>query len=58
MLVYTRPGHRRECLLRAQEMGGVVWPVMLDFKGVSTWSGESTQKDVVESIRARCSCNG
>ena len=43
MLVYTRPGHRRACLLRAQEMGGVVWPVMLDFKGVSTWSGESTQ---------------
>ena len=54
MMVYTRPGHRRACLLCARELGGVVWPVTLDFKGAVTWSGKSTCKDVFEKILARC----
>ncbi|MDP7048097.1 MAG: hypothetical protein QF721_01455 [Verrucomicrobiota bacterium] len=54
MVVYTRPGHRRACILLAREMGGEVWPVTLDFKGVATWSGKSTSKGLFEKIVSRC----
>lgn len=54
MAVYTRPGHRRDCLIQAEEMGALVWPVTLDFNGVKTWSEESTSKDSLDSFRARC----
>ena len=54
MVVYTRPGHRRACMLRARELGGEVWPVTLDFKGVATWEGKLTSKDLFEKIVSRC----
>lgn len=47
MLVHTRPGRRRECRARAENMGASVWPVSIDFDGIRTWSEEpSTQAEI------------
>lgn len=40
LLVYARPGRRRECMERAQKMGAMVWPVAIDFEGVKAWEEE------------------
>ena len=54
MVVYTRSGHRRTCILRARELGGEVWPVTLDFNGVVSWPEKSTSKDLFEKIKSSC----
>ncbi|MEO2047742.1 MAG: hypothetical protein ABGX16_14350 [Pirellulales bacterium] len=37
MLVYTKPNRRNECIRRVEKLGGLVWPVTLDFDGITTW---------------------
>ena len=54
MVVYTKPGHRQACMLRARELGGEVWPFTLDYKGVVTWLGKSTSKNFFQKIQSRC----
>ena len=37
MLVYVKPGQRQECIRRINDLGGLVWPVTIDFEGVTKW---------------------
>ena len=56
MLVFTKPGRRRECLRRAEEMGALAWPVTIDFDGVQTWTGPAATEHEVERYRKLASC--
>ena len=51
MLVFTKPGRRRECLRRAERMGALVWPVTIDFDGVQTWTVPQSTDEEVERYR-------
>ena len=51
MLVFTKPGRRRECLRRAEEMGALAWPITIDFDGVQTWAGPAATEHEVERYR-------
>jgi D-glycero-alpha-D-manno-heptose-7-phosphate kinase len=37
LLVYVKPGRRQECIHRIEELDGLVWPVTIDFEGVTQW---------------------
>ncbi len=52
ILVHARPGKRRECILRAESMGAVVWPMTIDFRGVESWTQASTPPEEVERYRS------
>jgi D-glycero-alpha-D-manno-heptose-7-phosphate kinase len=52
LLVSTRPGCRRECLLAAEKLGGLVWPVTIDFEGVRAWSEPALPREAVDRYRA------
>lgn len=51
LLVYTRPGRRRECLDRAASLGAMVWPLNIDFTGVCGWTEEAAPVEDVERYR-------
>ena len=51
MIVYTRSGRRRDCVRRAQEMGATVWPLNIDFTGVTAWEQEPTSSANIEFYR-------
>ncbi len=51
MIVYTRSGRRRDCVRRAQEMGAIVWPLNIDFTGVTAWEQEPTNSADIERYR-------
>jgi D-glycero-alpha-D-manno-heptose-7-phosphate kinase len=52
MVVLAKPGHRHECKARAEKRGALVWSVVIDFEGVSTWSQNPTHRDDLEKYRA------
>ena len=52
ILVHTRPGRRRDCILRAEEMGALVWPLTIDSAGVESWSQPATAAAEVERHRS------
>ena len=37
ILLFTKPGRRSECIRRIKGLGGLVWPVTIDFDGVTSW---------------------
>ena len=37
LIVLTKPGHRRECIRRVEHLGGMVWPVVIDWQGMVGW---------------------
>jgi len=37
LLIYVKPSRRQECIRRIEELGGLVWPVTIDFEGVTHW---------------------
>ena len=37
LLVHAETGRRRDAIRRAEELGALVWPVRIDFDGVSAW---------------------
>jgi D-glycero-alpha-D-manno-heptose-7-phosphate kinase len=51
MLVYTRPGRRRECRALAESSGAVVWPFSVDIAGVQHYTQASTAEEEVLRIR-------
>ncbi len=51
LLVHTRPGKRRECILRAESMGAMVWPMTIDFRGVESWTAPGAPPEEVERYR-------
>ena len=51
LLVYAKPGRRRECIVEAERMGALVWPVNIDFAGVRSWSTEPTPSEEVKRYR-------
>lgn len=52
MLVLTRPGRRRRCIRTAESLGGIVWPMCIDFHGVKSWAGEPRTREDVERYRS------
>jgi D-glycero-alpha-D-manno-heptose-7-phosphate kinase len=53
LLVHTRPGRRKECMARAEDLGALVWPVLIDLDGVRTWEEPPTSQDDVDRYRKR-----
>ena len=53
LAVFTKPGCRQQCIKRAEQLGALVWPVVLDRTGVTTWSDTAAEKELVESIIQR-----
>jgi len=51
LLVHARPGCRRECIRRAEELGATVWPVSIDFDGVVSWTEAASSEAYVASVR-------
>ena len=51
MLVYTKPGRRQECIRRIEESGGLVWPVMINFDGVTKWWESPFADDQLQRLR-------
>lgn len=51
LLVYAKPGRRRECIFKAERMGARVWPVNIDFDGVRAWGAEPTPSADLERYR-------
>jgi len=47
LLVFVRQGARRECRLRAERMGSLVWPVRIDLEGVAAWSEPALPDEAV-----------
>jgi D-glycero-alpha-D-manno-heptose-7-phosphate kinase len=52
LLVHVRPGRRRECRVRAERLGAMVWPVAIDFDGVASWSAPPLPRAEIERYRA------
>lgn len=55
MVVLTQPGRRRECILRAEALGGTVWPVTIDFRGLQSWREPRLAPDRVSRLRQSAS---
>jgi len=51
MLLYVKPGRRHECIRRIGELGGLVWPVTIDFQGVTRWQESSLTDEDIERFR-------
>jgi D-glycero-alpha-D-manno-heptose-7-phosphate kinase len=51
LLVLARPGRRRECIRRVQQMGGLVWPVTIDTTGLTCWQQPGFAADEIDVIR-------
>ena len=51
ILVLAKPGRRRECLRLAEEMGGTVWPLTIDDRGVTTWLEPALSPEEIERLR-------
>ncbi len=51
LLVYARPGRGRECRIRAERLGCMVWPVVIDFEGVRSWFEPALPLEEVERYR-------
>jgi D-glycero-alpha-D-manno-heptose-7-phosphate kinase len=47
ILIYAKPTARRDCIEIGKRLGGMVWPVSIDFDGVRTWHDlPSTERDI------------
>jgi len=55
LLVHARPGCRRECRRRAEELGALVWPVTIDFEGVQSWTAPALRPNDVDRYRRAAS---
>ena len=51
LLLYAKPGRRNECKRRIESLGGIVWPVTIDFDGVTSWLDGPFPADEVERFR-------
>lgn len=51
LLVLAKPGRRRECIRRVEQMGGLVWPVTIDTTGLACWEQRAFAADQVDEIR-------
>lgn len=51
ILLTVKPGRRHECQRRIEALGGVVWPVTIDFDGVTSWSVKPFEAEEVERLR-------
>lgn len=51
LFVFTKPGRRQECIRRVEGMGGLVWPVTIDFCGVTSWLERSLDIDEIQHVR-------
>jgi len=51
MLIFTKPGCRNQCKRKIEELGGLVWPVTLDFDGVTSWLDTPFSAEEVEHFR-------
>ena len=51
MLVFTKPGRRRDCIRKAEELGGLVLPVTIDRTGVTSWSEPPMDSAQIERWR-------
>lgn len=49
LVVLARPERRQECVRRAEELGGLVWPVSIDQEGLVTWQDAAlTPEDILQ----------
>jgi len=51
LLVFVKPGRRQECIHRIEDLGGLVWPVTIDFEGVTHWLAPQYDDDEVQRFR-------
>jgi D-glycero-alpha-D-manno-heptose-7-phosphate kinase len=51
MVVLTKSGHRRECIRRIEQLGGLVWPVSIDWQGMASWLEPPLDRAEVERLR-------
>ena len=51
LLLYCRAGRRQECIRRIEQLGGLVWPVTIDFEGVVTWQEEAFSSAQIGQFR-------
>jgi len=57
LLVLTKPGHRRECIGRIEQLGGTVWPVVIDWQGLATWVEPPWDEAEVRRLRDLAAVN-
>jgi D-glycero-alpha-D-manno-heptose-7-phosphate kinase len=50
LLLYVKPGRRHECIRRIEELGGLVWPMTIDFDGVTRWQEPSFDAEQVRQF--------
>jgi len=48
LLLCVKPGRRNECKRKIEELGGLVWPVTIDFDGVASWIDVPFDADEVQ----------
>jgi D-glycero-alpha-D-manno-heptose-7-phosphate kinase len=53
MMVHVRPDCRKQCIERAEALGGLVWNCQLDNVGLMTWEESPSASDQLEAIRQR-----
>lgn len=51
MVVLTKPGYRGECIRRVEQLGGLVWPVAIDWQGMTSWLEPPLDHGTVERLR-------
>ena len=51
LIVLTKPGHRRECIRRVEQLGGIIWPVVIDWQGVTSWMEPTWEDAEVQRLR-------
>jgi len=51
LFCYAKPGRRNECKRRIEELGGLVWPVTIDFEGVTSWLESPFDSDEIGRFR-------
>jgi D-glycero-alpha-D-manno-heptose-7-phosphate kinase len=51
ILLFCQPGRRQECIRRTEQLGGMVWPVTIDFGGVATWQENPFDTEQIERFR-------
>ena len=53
IFVHAKPHHRKECIQKAESLGGMVWNFQLDDLGLLTWEEPASPAQEIEAFRSR-----
>ena len=53
IFIHAKPHHRKECIQKAESLGGLVWNFQLDDLGLVTWEEPASPAQEIETIRSR-----